>query len=327
MLFMVESNSEESVKVDAPNWMMAMTKAMAFMDIDPASMGRWICTPDASGTVHIEDPVAGGSWFVRPEGESAGVQVVASGASAAAPPVEAPAAKEPAAPTPSAPPPMLQMPTRPSIKAPEPEPEPEPEEVAPSEPGAIAPPTPAAITPPQPAAAAAPEPAPEPIAEGAAPSDLAERLFDLSFDITGESPNVACSKSLDLILEFVPCDAASVLRGTLNDVALTFVAVHGPVADSLLGRKVAFGDGLVGLCFDMGFPIQVRDVEHDERHLADIDEETGFTTREVLCVPVKNEHGTFGVIQLINPPASFEHWHVDAADTVSRTLASALSGV
>ena len=300
MLFMVESNSEESVKVDAPNWMMAMTKAMAFMDIDPASMGRWICTPDASGTVHIEDPVAGGSWIVRPEAQSAGVQVVVSGASAAAAPEPTPEPEVEAAPVPSAPPPTLQMPTRPSIKAPEPAPEP--------------------------VVVAPPEPEP-PIVEGAAPSDLAERLFDLSFDINGESPNVACSKSLDLILEFVPCDAASVLRGTLNDVALTFVAVHGPVADSLLGRKVAFGDGLVGLCFDMGFPIQVRDVEHDERHLADIDEETGFTTREVLCVPVKNEHGTFGVIQLINPPASFEHWHVDTADTVSRTLASALSGV
>lgn len=302
MLYLVDASNGESVKVEAPNWMMAMSKAMAFMDIDPESMGRWVCTPGGDGEVRVEDPASARSWKVKPVGAT--LTVVAAGASAA--PEPAAAAPAESAP-PAAPPPALVVPApalaaRPSFEA-------APD--APAGPAIAVPETPA----PEPASLSGDEP----------PFDLAERLFDLSFDIMGEPPTVACERTLGLILSVVPAEAGSVLRGTLNDAELTFAAVAGPVADELLGRTLPFGTGLVGLSFDLGFPILVRDAHRDERHLTSFDQETGFTTRDVLCVPVKNDEGCFGVIQLLNPPEGFAPWHVDAVVTVGRTLAAALA--
>jgi len=257
-----------SVKVHAPNWMMAMSKAMAFMDIDPDSMGRWVCEPQEAGAVKVKDPASGGVWDVIPVSEDG---------TAASPPAT------PATPA-----------------------------------------TPAAAAPTAPVPAAPPAPAPAGTSLRP-PEDLAEKLFDLSFDITSQTPNVACSTTLSLINDFVPCEASSVLRGTLNDVALTFVAVNGPVAGDILGRKLPWGTGLVGTCYDLGLSIHTT-VDHAEQHLKKVDSDTGFQTKAVLCVPVRNDTGTFGVIQLLNPPGGqFLNWHIEACEQVATTLAGALS--
>ncbi len=157
------------------------------------------------------------------------------------------------------------------------------------------------------------------------PPDLAERLFESSMDITGAADkNSACSAALEIALGLVTCEAGSVLRGTINDSQLTFVAVSGPVGGQLLGRKVPFGEGLVGVAFDLGITVQVNDVSRDQRHNKDIDNETGFVTRSILCVPIRSSGEFYGCLQLLNPPGRFQSWHIEVAETVSRTLAGAL---
>ena len=83
----------------------------------------------------------------------------------------------------------------------------------------------------------------------------------------------------------------------------------------------------MGLCFDLGIPMQVANVREDERHNAAFDEATGFDTRTMLCVPIKNpEFGAVGVIQLLNaPPGGFSQAHVDAVEMVAQALAGPLS--
>jgi GAF domain-containing protein len=125
----------------------------------------------------------------------------------------------------------------------------------------------------------------------------------------------------------VPAEAGSVLRGSINDDVLTFVAVAGPAANDLIGRKLRFGEGLVGACFDLGITIQVNDVAADPRHMPDIDRETGFRTRSVLCVPVRTDDAFFGAVQILNPPGRFQSWHVDVVEQVAKSLASTLQGV
>lgn len=156
---------------------------------------------------------------------------------------------------------------------------------------------------------------------------LAERLWDMSMDLASETVPRACRVALDLILEFVPAEAASVARGTLNDPSLKFVAATGPVADQILGRQVRFGEGLVGMSFDMGATIHVGDVSTDTRHLDQVDLDTGFTTLAALCVPVIDDDGlAHAVIQLLNPPQrAFTQAHVDVVESVARTLAAALA--
>lgn len=155
---------------------------------------------------------------------------------------------------------------------------------------------------------------------------LAERLFDLSMDIAVAEPDEACRMALDVIESFVPAEAMSIARGTLNDPCLTFVAASGPVSDRIIGRTIQFGEGIIGMAFDMGGTVQVRDAADHERHLHHMDSETGFSTQVALCVPITDDEGnSYGVIELLNPEGDqFSSQHVEAVETISRTLAGAL---
>jgi putative methionine-R-sulfoxide reductase with GAF domain len=161
-----------------------------------------------------------------------------------------------------------------------------------------------------------------------APETLAERVFDLSMDLASAPEEDAYGMALDLLLEFVQAEAGSVARGTLNDPNLKFVAATGPVADEIIGREVGFGEGLVGMCFDVRSTIVVDEVDQDTRHLDQFDAETGFSTVAALCVPVfdETEGLIYGVIQLLNPPGrGFTMQDKEAAELIAQTLSTALT--
>ncbi len=161
-----------------------------------------------------------------------------------------------------------------------------------------------------------------------APETLAERVFDLSMDLASAPEEDAYSMALELLLEFVEAEAGSVARGTLNDPNLKFVAATGPVADEIRGREVGFGEGLVGMCFDLRSTIVVDEVDQDTRHLDQFDSETGFRTVAALCVPIFDEAEglIYGVIQLLNPPGrGFTMHDKEAAELIAQTLSTALT--
>ena len=172
-------------------------------------------------------------------------------------------------------------------------------------------------------------PAPERASATAAPDDLAERIFMMSMDLSDvQSVEEACRRALKIVLELVPCEAGSVLKGSLNDDHLTFVAVAGPTASQLRGQRIPFGTGIVGASFDLGISIEVSNVASDPRHANQFDRQSGFTTRAVLCVPIQGEELYYGAIQILNPPGDhFEEWHRDVTQQVADSLASTLDAV
>ncbi len=159
------------------------------------------------------------------------------------------------------------------------------------------------------------------------PEILAERLFDLSMDIAAADDDQACEFALALVMDFVRPAAASLARGTLNDSDMTIVSALGPMADSIRGGSVTFGEGLIGMAFDMRGTLMVNDVASDTRHLDQLGPEGAHETLAVLCVPVlDDESSAYGVIQLINPPdRPFDQEDVDTVETVSKTLAISLA--
>ena len=161
-----------------------------------------------------------------------------------------------------------------------------------------------------------------------APVPLAERLFDITADLETASTDEAAAMALDLLMEYVHADAGSVVRGTLNDPCLTFIVARGPVADQIVGRKVAFGEGLVGMCFDLRSTVVVDDVDQETRHLDQFDKSTGFNTVAAWCVPILDESQglMYGVIQLLNPHGrGFTMADKDAAEATARALASVMA--
>ena len=70
-----------------------------------------------------------------------------------------------------------------------------------------------------------------------------------------------------------------------------------------LGEEIRFpeGKGLVGYVIKTGETINIADAYNDERFNKDIDKQTGYKTRTILCMPIKNNnHEIIGAFQVLN---------------------------
>jgi len=86
-----------------------------------------------------------------------------------------------------------------------------------------------------------------------------------------------------------------------NELYFPFVVSREPeVAAQLATLRFPAGEGIAGTVLQTGEPIRVDDGETDERVYRRADEETGTTTRSILCAPLITRDGPTGVIQLVN---------------------------
>jgi len=66
-------------------------------------------------------------------------------------------------------------------------------------------------------------------------------------------------------------------------------------------QRVPRGRGIAGWVFEHEESVLVKDAYADERFFSEIDRQTGFRTRCVLCVPLWYEGRVTGVLQVLNP--------------------------
>jgi signal transduction histidine kinase len=81
---------------------------------------------------------------------------------------------------------------------------------------------------------------------------------------------------------------------------LWFAAASGQGSEYVLGMRLAIGQGIVGSVFQRGQPLLVSDTSKDTRWFGGFDEESGFATRSILCVPLQARGQTIGAIEAMN---------------------------
>jgi putative ABC transport system ATP-binding protein len=65
--------------------------------------------------------------------------------------------------------------------------------------------------------------------------------------------------------------------------------------------RIPLGSGIAGAVARTGEAIRIEDAYADSRFNPDVDKQTGFRTRSILCLPIKNMNGeVFAVAQLLN---------------------------
>lgn len=106
---------------------------------------------------------------------------------------------------------------------------------------------------------------------------------------------------------FVPSEAGSVLlddpilkMDSAIEGKLYFAACFGTGASALAGTSIADNEGIAGQTYMSGMPYISEDVSQDEQFLARIDSQTSYTTRSVICAPIKINDSIIGVIELVN---------------------------
>jgi phosphoserine phosphatase RsbU/P len=71
--------------------------------------------------------------------------------------------------------------------------------------------------------------------------------------------------------------------------------------DELTEIRLPIGTGLAGYVAKTGKTLNLKDAAHDKRFYSGIDKKSGFKTKSMICIPMKNRNGkTIGVFQIIN---------------------------
>lgn len=81
---------------------------------------------------------------------------------------------------------------------------------------------------------------------------------------------------------------------------LVFVVVYGLVGQSLVGYRIAPGEGIAGWVAANKQPVIIEDVNRDPRFSPEVDEEFDFNTRSMVSVPILFGDNVLGVIQGLN---------------------------
>lgn len=102
------------------------------------------------------------------------------------------------------------------------------------------------------------------------------------------------------IREILHVEAGSLVMVDEETGELVFRKTFSPERGWIAGRTIQPGEGIVGYVAESGSSKLVNDVERDPHFLAEVDEETGFTSREILCVPLRVRDRVLGAIEVIN---------------------------
>lgn len=107
---------------------------------------------------------------------------------------------------------------------------------------------------------------------------------------------------MDRIQALMGVEASSLLLKDEETDELVFQIGVGEHAAALQDRRLNMNLGIAGWVLNHGTPLIVPDVRQDPRFFQGVDEETGFATKSVLCVPLKTREKVIGVIQVLNRP-------------------------
>lgn len=107
---------------------------------------------------------------------------------------------------------------------------------------------------------------------------------------------------------------------------LKILANVGSPAEPLAGVSVPIGEGFVGHVAQTGKWIYTNDVASHPLHYKQVDDQTGFETRVLLCVPLLYRAEVVGVMQLLNKlDGEFDDRDVERALSIAAAVAIALT--
>lgn len=113
-----------------------------------------------------------------------------------------------------------------------------------------------------------------------------------------EDINDALSSCLGIVISALDSEAGSIWVLDKRSERVYPVINHGPV--DISGITIEKGQGIAGSVIESGESVIVEDVLKDAHFSQSVDEESGFVTKSMICVPIMGEEIPLGCIQVIN---------------------------
>ena len=156
---------------------------------------------------------------------------------------------------------------------------------------------------------------------------LYKGLVEVSALINGITDSAALLPAiLDVARRVLHAEAASLLL--VNDAGeLELASARGGLSHTLSPKIVVpRGKGIAGWVLEHGEPLLVPDAYDDPRFFRDVDKQSGYRTRSILCVPLLRDGKKIGVLQVMNPHdrAVFNDLDLEASIAYANLAATAI---
>jgi NtrC-family two-component system sensor histidine kinase KinB len=127
--------------------------------------------------------------------------------------------------------------------------------------------------------------------------------------ITESAAVINASLKLEEVLNRILEQTVQALRVGVASLALinpqshelVFMASTDKSDHSVLGIRVAVGQGLAGWVAEHGVGVVVPDAYQDPRFYPDVDRRLSFRTSAVACAPIRSDGQVIGILELLNP--------------------------
>jgi GAF domain-containing protein len=121
-------------------------------------------------------------------------------------------------------------------------------------------------------------------------------------------------------------EAASIALYDAATDRLVFRVAAGEQGQGVVGLSVPPAQGLVGYVYQTGQALALSDVERDSRFGRSFAQSTGYVPRSIVAVPLVDDTGTIGVLEVLDKrdSASFSLRDVELASVFARQAAVAI---
>lgn len=113
-------------------------------------------------------------------------------------------------------------------------------------------------------------------------------------------PEEIKKRAIEAATLLMDAEAGSLLLLDDSTDELYFEVAHGEKGAAVQAVRLKLGQGIAGHVAQTGVPLIVHDVQKDPRFFRGADRRSGFTTRNMMCTPVKVRAKLIGVLQVIN---------------------------
>jgi GAF domain-containing protein len=128
-----------------------------------------------------------------------------------------------------------------------------------------------------------------------------ERLLEISSHLNSTLKlDELLGEIMSAATELTGSETSSLLLVDEEGGDLTVEVATGKPGEAVARQQVPAGQGIAGWVVENGEAVIVDDPKSDDRFYGDIDEKTGFETKNMLAVPMTSKERTIGVIEVIN---------------------------
>ncbi len=112
--------------------------------------------------------------------------------------------------------------------------------------------------------------------------------------------NRVLRETIELTTVMLDAEAATLFLLDAEKEELIFAIPTGEKEEILREYRIPVGQGIAGWVVQTGQSVMVNDAQSDPRFLRQVDSQTGFTTRNVICVPLQYQGRITGALETIN---------------------------